>query len=110
MTLTARRPMLARLGNRTKASSVPQAAVVYGFALPSLAVMIDEEDGRYYAVAQAVPMYGEGATMDDAVRDLLVSLANLRAELGSARDRLSPELAAQLRHLDSLEVLSSDSR
>jgi hypothetical protein len=51
----------------------------------------------------AVPMWGEGATWDEAMHDLVESIGELLTDLRENRGRLSEHLDRQLRFLERLE-------
>lgn len=108
MTLAIDRPRVwgGSLKNHAQARTVSDQHVAHGFAQPNLVVSIVEDGGRFFAITGLLPMYGEGDSLNTAVRDLLASMGNLRHELERGRGHLSPELAEQLRRLEALGVPS----
>jgi hypothetical protein len=57
------------------------------------------EDGQWVATEPVTGMFGEGDSHQEAVRDLLVSLQELRAELEGHSGRLSDHLEQKLAFL-----------
>lgn len=106
MTLVIDRPKVSHVENHAEARTVTDPHVAHGFAQANLVVSIVIEDGRFLAATGLLPMYGEGDTMNAAVRDLLVSMGHLRHQLERGRGHLSPELAEQLRRLEALGIAS----
>lgn len=108
MTLAIDRPTTfgGSLLNRAHPRTVVDEHVAHGFAQPNLVVSIVEDDGRFFATTDVLPMYGEGESLNSAVHDLLASMSHLRRELEGGRSHLSPELAEQLHRLEALNIPS----
>lgn len=60
------------------------------------------DDDEFVASEPQTGMYGEGDSQEEAVVSLLQSLANLREELRSHGEELSPELRADLAFLNQI--------
>ena len=106
MTLTARAPhtygSLAQ--NNWGGGRLNSFQVGQGFAWPNLVLTVLRDGGQFLAICDELPMYGEGSDPGEAAADFVRSLATLHRELDAARDRLAPELRAQLELLEGLSV------
>lgn len=59
------------------------------------------ESGQWVAIDHLVGQYGEGATCDEAVRDLIATLYESRELLRERKPHLSAHLAQQLAVLEA---------
>ena len=59
------------------------------------------ESGQWVAIDHLVGQYGEGATCDEAVRDLIATLYESRELLRERNDHLSEQMAHQLAVLEA---------
>jgi hypothetical protein len=63
-------------------------------------VPISRVGDEYVALEPVTGMYGEGDTAEEALADLLGTLATVWRDLRMQRDRLAPDLRADLEFLD----------
>ena len=56
-----------------------------------------DEDGWWMALDGPTGMFGEGASREEALLDLVASIGTMLAELTADRERLSPEVMDDLR-------------
>jgi hypothetical protein len=73
-----------------------------GYAAQSLVIEIAQDEGQFLATLAELPLFGEGDTPHEAAVDLLRSLLELREQLASKGDRLSPDLVRQFTVLNRL--------
>lgn len=86
----------------TNISSVPVGTLYGGqliYKLGDLAMAVHYDADQWVAVEAATGMFGEGDTELEALRDLVVSLYELRGDLAGAYENLDDRLEQQLRML-----------